>query len=80
MPDVFLSLDIRPLSDDIGEKRNRSYFMWEFGKSPDLLEWLRWCYPDRTLLPTGAERAEQERARAERLAARLRELEIDPDA
>jgi Uma2 family endonuclease len=29
-------------------------------------DWLRWCYEDGTLVPTGAERAEQERARAER--------------
>ncbi len=55
--------------------------------------WLRWCAEDGTLIPTGAERAEQERERAEqereraeqereraeRLAARLRELGIDPD-
>ena len=27
--------------------------------------WLRWCYEDGTLIPTGAERAEQERERAE---------------
>ncbi len=48
--------------------------------------WLRWCDADGTLIPTGAERAEQaekraeqQRERAERLAARLRELGIDPD-
>lgn len=48
--------------------------------------WLRWCYPDGTLLPTGEERAEQERERAERereraerLAARLRELGEEPE-
>jgi hypothetical protein len=31
--------------------------------------WLRWCGQDGTVIPTGAERAEQERQRAERLAA-----------
>ena len=48
--------------------------------------WLRWCYEDGTPIPTGAERAEQEReraeqeyGRAERLAAKLRELGIDPN-
>jgi Uma2 family endonuclease len=28
-------------------------------------DWLRWCYEDGALVPTGAERAEQERTRAE---------------
>jgi hypothetical protein len=50
------------------------------------LPWLRWYDLQGSLLPTGAERAEQERQRAEqehqraeRLAARLRELGIDPE-
>jgi regulator of protease activity HflC (stomatin/prohibitin superfamily) len=56
--------------------------------------WLRWCDQEGNVIPTGAElaeaeraraeaeqrRAEAERARAERLAARLRALGIDPDA
>jgi hypothetical protein len=55
--------------------------------------WLRWCYQDRAVVPTGAERAEQERERAEqereraeqereraeRLAAQLRALGIEPE-
>ncbi|YAF96858.1 MAG: Uma2 family endonuclease [Nodularia sp. CChRGM 3473] len=55
--------------------------------------WLRWCYQDLTVLPTGDERAEQERQRAEQehqraeqaekraqlLAERLRAMGIDPD-
>ncbi len=48
--------------------------------------WLRWCTRDG-VVPTGAERAEQERQRAERaearatrLAEQLRALGIDPDA
>ena len=48
--------------------------------------WLRWCDRDGHVIPTGAEgqaiarqQAETERQRAERLAARLRELGIDPD-
>lgn len=55
--------------------------------------WLRWCDQAGNVIPTGAERAEQERQakeaalqqveqerlRAERLAARLRSLNIDPD-
>lgn len=92
-----------------------SYQRWESGWLPEVglgltlwtgpfegreATWLRWCAEDGTLIPTGAERAEQERERAEqaeqraeqereraeqereraaRLAARLRELGIDPD-
>ncbi|HYW22281.1 MAG TPA: Uma2 family endonuclease [Nodularia sp. (in: cyanobacteria)] len=48
--------------------------------------WLRWCYQDLTILPTGDERAEQEKQRAEQaeqraqlLAERLRAMGIDPD-
>jgi hypothetical protein len=41
--------------------------------------WLRWCDQDGSIIPTGAERAEQERERAERLAPRLRELGVDPE-
>ncbi len=58
------------------------------------LPWARWYDRDGQLLPTGHERAEQERQRAEqerqraeqerqraeRLAKRLRELGIDPEA
>ena len=44
--------------------------------------WLRWIDREGRLIPTGAEQAEQaeqERQRAERLAARLRELGVEPD-
>ena len=42
-------------------------------------EWLRWCDREGNVLPTGAERAEQERQRAERLAAQLRALGAEPE-
>ena len=35
VPDMFLSLDVRP-ADDIWEKKNRSYFLREFGKPPEI--------------------------------------------
>jgi hypothetical protein len=54
-----------------------SLWQGEFEQQP--AEWLRWCDADENLIPTGAERAEAERQRAERLAARLRELGVDPD-
>jgi Uma2 family endonuclease len=41
--------------------------------------WLRWCDGEGVVIPTGAERAESARQRAERLAERLRELGVDPD-
>lgn len=42
--------------------------------------WLRWQDNEGNWIPTASDRAEQERQRAERLAARLRELGIDPEA
>jgi|LNFM01.1.fsa_nt_gb Uma2 family endonuclease len=41
--------------------------------------WLRWVDASGAWIPTGAERAERERSRAERLAAQLRALGIDPE-
>ncbi|MCY7322578.1 MAG: Uma2 family endonuclease [Phormidesmis sp. CAN_BIN36] len=41
--------------------------------------WLRWCDRNGQVIPTGAERAELERQRAERLAERLRAMGINPD-
>src|SRR5262245_3075747 len=35
VPDMFLSLDVRAPTD-LFPKENRSYFMWRFGKSPDI--------------------------------------------
>jgi Uma2 family endonuclease len=177
VPDMFLSLDVR-VPDNWHEKSKRSYFLWEFGKAPEVVveivsnrkgnelgsklrdyariavmyyvvfdparqlgeetlhvfklsgrqyeplgngelsdvglsvklwagsyedketTWLRWHDAQGTLIPTGAERAkleaeradrqseranlEAERAnreseRAARLAAKLREMGIDPD-
>ncbi len=157
VPDMFLSLDVSVRDDDWWKKENRSYFLWEYGKPPDVVvevvsnrvggeadrklheyarmgvpyyvifdpqrlvqpeplvvyelrggayvrkenalldqvglslrlwegvyeggrgQWLRWADAEGTLLPTGEELVAQERQRAERLAARLREVGIDPD-
>jgi hypothetical protein len=161
VPNVFLSLDVQA-PPDLWPKRHRSYFLWEYGKPPDVAieiasvhqartstgksrdyarigvsyyvlfdpdapdeplrlyalhagryaavyerwlpeiglgltlwrgafegldgRWLRWCDQYGEVIPTGAERAEQERARAEqeraradRLADRLRALGVDPE-
>jgi Uma2 family endonuclease len=36
VPDVFLSLDVA-VPQDWSEKKNRTYFVWEFGKPPDVV-------------------------------------------
>ena len=36
VPDVFLSLDVQ-VNPDWWDKKHRSYFVWEFGKVPDLV-------------------------------------------
>jgi Uma2 family endonuclease len=43
------------------------------------MPWLRWWDTKGNLLPAPHELAEQEHARAERLAAKLRELGVDPE-
>ncbi len=156
VPDVLLSMDVE-LPDDLFPKKNRSYFLWEYGKPPDVVievvsnreggedkhklaayargrvpyyvifdldrllsaevlrgyrldateyrrmdepinfaniglglriwqgrfeghdvTWLRWVNARGTLIPTGQERAEAERERADRLAEQLRQHGIEP--
>lgn len=36
VPDTFLSLDVQP-QQDWWEKKNRAYFLWEFGKAPEVV-------------------------------------------
>ena len=171
VPDALLSVDVE-VHPDFWEKKHRSYFVWEFGKPPDVVievvsnreggeldtkkrryakmriayyvvwdpsgqlgsdslqgfelrgdlyvpmkslwfdtiglglerwmgayegvhaEWLRWVSPAGVPIPTGAERAEQEKQRAEQekqraddaeartrqLIEKLRAAGIDPDA
>ncbi len=157
VPDALVSLDVRP-PDNPFPKKNRSYFVWEYRKPPEIVveivsnrkggeltdklagyarigipfyivhdpelllsdrtlyvferrgldyaeippdtlpgiglgvtlrdgvyqgmqgTWLRWIDAEGSLLLTGEERAEQERRRADALAAKLRELGIDPES
>ena len=44
------------------------------------MDWLRWWDRSGNLLLWSAEQSEQERLRVKKLAAKLRELGIDPDA
>jgi Uma2 family endonuclease len=53
--------------------------IWQGEQFNQTLPWLRWWDSHGNLLPTAEQRAEQEKQRADRLAAKLRELGIDPD-
>ena len=72
--------------DTMLDKIDLGLMLWEgiFEGKQDT--WLRWCDSTGAVIPTGNEkaqwehdRAEVEYERAERLAAKLRELGIDPD-
>lgn len=54
--------------------------MWHgtFEKAEE--DWLRWYDVDGNLILTSEERAEAEAKRAEKLAAKLRELGVDPNS
>jgi Uma2 family endonuclease len=52
---------------------------WHGSRLSTTTHWLRWWDASGNLLPWSSEQAAQERQRAERLAAKLRELGIDPD-
>ncbi len=54
--------------------------IWQGEYQNATLPWLRWWDREGNLLLTGYERAEQERQRAERLAAQLRALGVEPEA
>ncbi len=56
-----------------------SLTLWEGVYEGSQGSWLRWLDSQGNLIPTGAERAQAEADRAARLAARLREMGIDPD-
>ncbi|MGA7937103.1 MAG: Uma2 family endonuclease [Kovacikia sp.] len=60
--------------------------LWEGSFEGQTGTWLRWCDRQSQMVPTGAERAEQERqradaanARAQRLAERLRAMGVEVD-
>ncbi len=52
--------------------------IWQGERLGQTTGWLRWWNAANHLLLWSAEQAEQERQRAERLAAKLRELGVDP--
>lgn len=62
---------IEPMAVELG--------IWQGEQYNQALPWLRWWDLEGNLLPTGDERAEREQQRADRLAAKLRALGIDPE-
>jgi Uma2 family endonuclease len=62
---------IEPMGVELG--------IWQGQQYNQTLPWLRWWDQNGNLLLTAEERAEQEKQRADRLAAKLRELGIDPE-
>ncbi|GFE71584.1 Uma2 family endonuclease [Chroococcus sp. FPU101] len=62
---------IPPLGVEIG--------IWQGEYQNQNFPWLRWWNEQGNLLLTGDERAKQERQRADRLAAKLKEMGINPD-
>ncbi len=42
VPDMFLSLDVE-VAEDWWRKEHRSYFVWEFGKPPELVQEAQIC-------------------------------------
>ncbi|MGH9768255.1 MAG: Uma2 family endonuclease [Blastocatellia bacterium] len=74
----------QPLAPDaegriVSRQLGLSLVKWEGEYQGVRAQWLRWATLDGQVLPTPEEVAEQESQRAERLAAKLRELGIDPD-
>ena len=63
--------EIEPMGVELG--------IWQGEYINQTLPWLRWWDNQGNLLLAGEERADQQESRADRLAAKLRELGIDPD-
>ncbi|MBW4466890.1 MAG: hypothetical protein KME07_15810 [Pegethrix bostrychoides GSE-TBD4-15B] len=54
--------------------------LWEGEfEEPVMRLWMRWCNQQGQVILTGAERADTEQQRAERLAERLRAMGVNPD-
>jgi Uma2 family endonuclease len=68
----------RPISGPLLEGVGLGLTLWPGRFEGKTDEWLRWCDDRGNLIPTGAERAEAERTRADKLLALLREKGIDP--
>jgi Uma2 family endonuclease len=54
--------------------------IWHGSYGDYKIPWMRWWGESDNLLPTGEELAAQEKQKAERLAAKLRALGVDPEA
>ncbi len=58
---------------------NLNLKLWNGEFEGKQFEWIRWCDENGNLLLTGRESAESERQRAEKFAAKLLEMGIDPE-
>jgi Uma2 family endonuclease len=63
----------------ISESLNLALGRWSGTYRSVEATWLRWVTLEGKILPTGQESAQQERRRADSLAAKLQELGVDPD-
>lgn len=54
--------------------------IWQGERLGQNINWLRWLDKSENLLLWNSEQAQQDRKRTERLAAKLRELGVDPDS
>lgn len=77
----------RPAAAEFSAVEGLGLRLWEGDYEGQTEEWLRWIDQDGVLIPTGAERADAESQRAEveaqradKLAAKLRELGVDPNS
>lgn len=69
-----------PLSEHWFPAVNLGLTLWQGTYAGVTAQWLRWCDRQGQVIPTGQERAEQERQRRERLEAQLCALGIEPEA
>ncbi len=72
MPNSRDHYPLEPLKVELG--------IWQGEYQNQQFSWLRWWDSEGNLLLTSEERIEQERQRADRLAKKLRDLGIDPEA
>jgi len=54
--------------------------LWQGLYEDTTATWLRWADAEGRIIPTGKELSKREAARADLMAAKLRELGIDPDS
>jgi Uma2 family endonuclease len=59
------NMEYLPMQDNVFTHVGLGLVLWQGVFEGRMDTWLRWCYPDGTVIPTGRERAETEKQRAE---------------